>query len=71
MTFDHVRLREIQAAYRTADKRKITNVDIAKATGMSSTTVGNWMEGRHKPRLESAAIIAKLFGVNMEELVKA
>ena len=48
------------------DRAKVTDYEVAKQTGVSTSTLTNWKYGRYKPKLDKLLAIAKYFGVPVE-----
>lgn len=55
---------------RMQEERGVTNYKIAKALGISQTTVQNWKDGKSKPRSLYQIALAKYFGCTVDELLK-
>ncbi len=52
------------------DKAGVTDYKVAKETGVSTSTLTNWKQGRYKPKADKLLILAKYFGVSVEELLE-
>ena len=48
------------------DKIGVTDYEVAKQTGISTSTLTNWKYGRYKPKFDKLLILAKYFGVPVE-----
>lgn len=48
------------------DKAGITDYEVAKNTGISTSTLTNWKYGRYTPKLDKILLIAKFFDVPIE-----
>jgi DNA-binding XRE family transcriptional regulator len=55
---------------RLQEERGVTNYKIAKALGISQTTIQNWKDGTSKPRYLYQIALAKYFGCTVEELLE-
>ena len=51
------------------DSAGVKDFDVAKATGIPSSTFSDWKKGKSKPKLEKLVKIAKFFGVSVEEFI--
>lgn len=51
------------------DKKKLTDYQVSKATGIPMSSFTDWKNGRCKPRTETVLKLAKYFGVRMERLL--
>lgn len=54
---------------RLQEERGETNYRLAKAIGVSQTSVKNWRDGVTRPFPRHAKAIAKHYGVEVEELM--
>lgn len=50
--------------------RHMTVQELADATGFSSMQFYHWKQGRNAPQLRTLYVLAKYFGVSMDELMK-
>lgn len=48
------------------DKAGVTDYEVAKQTGVSTSTLTNWKYGRYEPKLSKLYNIAKYFGVTVD-----
>ena len=48
------------------DKKGITDYQVSKKTGVSTSTLTNWKYGRYKPKLDKLLAIARYFDVPVE-----
>ena len=48
------------------DSRGVTDYEVAKVTGIGSSTFSDWKSGRSKPGTEKLYKISKYFGVPIE-----
>lgn len=48
------------------DNAKVTDYEVAKQTGISTSTLTNWKYGRYCPKFDKLMILAKYFGVSVE-----
>ena len=53
------------------DEKNVTDYEVAKQTGVSTSTLTNWKYGRYKPKTNKLLAIAKYFGVSLEYLMGA
>jgi transcriptional regulator with XRE-family HTH domain len=52
-----------------ADKSRWKNVDLAERLNITPTQVGAYMKGKSFPKLEGVIEIARLFGINIDDLL--
>lgn len=52
------------------DEKKVTDYEVAKRTGVETSTLSNWKTGRYTPKVDKVARIAKYFGVSIEDLME-
>lgn len=57
---------EIYAKLR--DDRGFSDYRVSKETGIGAATLSDWKNGLTKPKIDKLFIIAKLFGVSVEDL---
>lgn len=50
-------------------ERKLGQVELAKAIGVSKGVISLWENGLREPNMYSLIILAKYFGVSIDELV--
>ena len=48
------------------DKKGVTDYEVAKCTGISTSTLTNWKYGRYTPKVDKLKILADYFGVSIE-----
>lgn len=48
------------------DKKKITDYEVSKNTGISTSTLSNWKAGKYTPKADKIKILADYFGVSIE-----
>ena len=48
------------------NKRGVTDYEVAKNTGISTSTLTNWKYGRYNPKFDKLMALAKYFGVPVE-----
>lgn len=51
------------------NRKKVKDVDVAKATGISPSTLCDWKKGRYSPKVDKLQKIATYFGVKIEDLL--
>lgn len=51
------------------DERGYTDYQVAKETGILTSTLSSWKVGRYTPKLQKIMLIANLFGVSIEEFL--
>lgn len=51
------------------DSANVRDFEVAKATGIPSSTFSDWKKGKSKPKLEKLVKIAKFFGVSVEVFI--
>lgn len=52
------------------DKAGATDYEVAKNTGVSTSTLTNWKYGRYTPKADKIKKIADYFGVSLETLLE-
>lgn len=52
------------------DRAGVTDYEVAKQTGLSTSTLTNWKYGRYKPKLDKLMALAKYFDVSVEYFAK-
>lgn len=55
---------------RLRDSRKVTDYEVAKATGIAQSTFSDWKSGRSKPKVEKLMKIANYFNVPIQDLLE-
>ena len=53
---------------RLRDDRGFSDYRVSKETGIGAATLSDWKNGLTKPKIDKLFIIAKLFGVSVEDL---
>lgn len=48
------------------DRKKVTDYEVSKQTGISTSTLTNWKYGRYTPKIDKIKILADYFGVSIE-----
>ena len=48
------------------NKRGVTDYEVAKNTGISTSTLTNWKYGRYNPKFDKLMALAKYFSVPVE-----
>lgn len=57
-------------AYENLKKKYgVTDYQVAKATGIATSTLTNWKHGRYTPKIGKLSLIAKFFGVPLEYFI--
>lgn len=54
---------------RLLQSRKVTAYQVAKATGISQSTLSDWKKGRSVPKMDKIQKIAEYFGVSVDYLM--
>lgn len=52
------------------DARGITDYRVAQDTGIATATLSEWKNGTYKPKVDKLLVLAKYFGVSIEELIQ-
>lgn len=52
------------------DERGLTDYRVAADTGVSTATLSSWKYGNYTPKVDKLLILAKYFGVPVEELLE-
>lgn len=52
------------------DARGISDYRVSEDTGITKSTFSDWKSGRSKPKIDKLLILAKYFGVSVEELLE-
>ena len=55
---------------RLLDERNITAYQVSKDTGISQTVFSEWKKGKSKPKVDKLSILAKYFGVPLEDFIE-
>lgn len=58
---------EIYAKMR--DSRGMTDYQVSKETGIPTSVISSWKNGKYTPKVDRLVKIAKLFNVTMDELL--
>lgn len=48
------------------DKAWVTDYEVSKKTGISTSTLTNWKYGRYTPKLDKISLIANYFNVSVD-----
>lgn len=48
------------------DKKGVSDYEVSKQTGISTSTLTNWKYGRYNPKVDKLKILADYFGVSIE-----
>lgn len=48
------------------DKAGVTDYEVSKKTGVSTSSLTNWKYGRYTPKIDKLKAIADYFGVSIE-----
>ena len=51
-------------------KKKLTSYQVAKATGVSQSTLSDWKTGRSKPKIDKLIKIADYLGVDVRLFIE-
>lgn len=51
------------------DEKGVTDYEVSKNTGISTSTLTNWKYGRYTPKLEKIKLIADYFNVSIEYFI--
>ena len=51
---------------RLRDKKGVTDYEVAKSTGLLTSTLTNWKFERYQPKVDKLKILADYFGVTIE-----
>ncbi|MBP0958398.1 MAG: helix-turn-helix transcriptional regulator [Oscillospiraceae bacterium] len=52
------------------EEKKVTPYQVAKATGISQSTLSDWKTGRAKPKADKLLKLAEYFGVTVDYFLK-
>lgn len=52
------------------DEKGLTDYKVSKATGIRSSTLSEWKNGRYTPKLDKIAKIAAFLGVEIGEIIE-
>ncbi len=55
---------------RLLDERNITAYQVSKDTGISQVVFSEWKKGKSKPKVDKLSILAKYFGVPLEDFIE-
>ena len=48
------------------DEKGVTDYEVAKSTGVKTSTLSNWKAGRYTPKADKIRALADYFGVSIE-----
>lgn len=51
------------------DEKGVTDYEVSKNTGISTSTLTNWKYGRYTPKIEKIKLIADYFNVSIEYFI--
>ena len=51
---------------RLRNEKGVTDYEVAKQTGIATSTLANWKAGRYTPKIDKIKAIADYFGVSVE-----
>lgn len=54
---------------RLLDEKGVTAYQVSKDTGISQVVFSEWKKGKSKPKIDKLNILAKYFGVSIEEFI--
>lgn len=52
------------------DEKGVTDYEVSKQTGVSSSTLTEWKKGTYKPKADKLLKLAEYFGVSIEYFLK-
>jgi repressor LexA len=52
------------------DERNITAYQVSKDTGISQVVFSEWKKSKSKPKVDKLSILAKYFGVPLEDFIE-
>ena len=55
---------------RLLEERNVTAYQVSKDTGISQATLSDWKIGKSKPKVDKLSVLAKYFGVPLEEFIE-
>lgn len=55
---------------RLLEERNLTAYQVSKDTGISQATLSDWKIGKSKPKVDKLSVLAKYFGVPLEEFIE-
>ena len=55
---------------RLRDGKGVTDYEVAKNTGVSTSTLTCWKQGLYVPKIEKLLKLADYFGVTLDDLVR-
>ncbi|ADG99470.1 transcriptional regulator, XRE family [Segniliparus rotundus DSM 44985] len=61
---------DLDALVRAREKRRMTRADLARLTGLSTSTIQKWESGATSPNIETLAKAAAALGVPMRRIIK-
>ena len=61
---------DLNALIRAREKRRVTRADLARVTGLSTSTIQKWESGATSPNIETLAKAAAALGVPIRQLIK-
>lgn len=51
------------------EKKKVTDYEVAKSTGIAQATLSAWKQGKYTPKIDKIVKIANYFGVPLTDLI--
>ena len=51
-------------------EKGVTAYQVSKAIGVPTSSIYEWVQGKHSPRIDKLALLADFFGVPLEYFVK-
>lgn len=55
---------------RLLEERNLTAYQVSKDTGISQATLSDWKIGKSKPKVDKLSVLAKYFGVPLEDFIE-
>ena len=55
---------------RYMQRADMTQLDLAKAIGVTPASVNDWIKGRTYPRMDKVQLVADYFGINKSDLIE-
>lgn len=52
------------------DKKEMTDYEVAKRTGVQTSTLSNWKAGRYIPKADKIRKIADILGCTLDDLME-
>lgn len=56
---------------RLRDAKGVTDYQVSKDTGISTSTLTSWKQGKYSPKIDKLRTLADYFGVTLDDFVRS